>query len=60
MHQGRILAVEQLHLPPEAAGVDRSADGPLAVEQLHLPHKAAGVDKTRLNRALAMAATSIL
>jgi hypothetical protein len=56
----RILAVEHLHLPHEAAGVDRSADGPLAVEQLHLPHMAAGVDKTRLKRALAMAVTFIL
>ena len=56
----RILAVEHLHLPHEAAGVDRSADGPLAVEHLHLPHEAAGVHKTRQKRALAMAATFIL
>jgi hypothetical protein len=45
MHQGRILAVEHLHLPHEAAGVDRAPERPLAVEHLHLPHEAAGVDR---------------
>jgi hypothetical protein len=60
MYHRRILPVEHLHLPHEAAGVERSADGPLATEQLHLPHKAPGVDKTRLKRALAMAVTFIL
>jgi hypothetical protein len=60
MREGRILAVEHLHLPHEAAGVDHSADGPLAVEHLHLPYKAAGVDKPPLKRALAMAVTFIL
>ena len=45
MRRGRKVAVEHLHLPHKAAGVDRSADGPLAVEHLHLPHKAAGVER---------------
>jgi hypothetical protein len=43
----RLLAGEHLHLPHEAAGVERLAarGAPLALELLHLPHEAAGVER---------------